>query len=101
RKEAAHQLGIAEAALSSRLERGRSMLAQRMKRHGLAVTTSAIPLALSPKTMALPPALMAATVRAGSLLASGTGAAGALSATVLALTEGVVKTMLLTKLKTA
>jgi hypothetical protein len=47
-----------------------------------------------------PPALLASTIRAASLLAA-EQAAGFVSAKVAALTEGVVKTMVVSKIKTA
>ena len=48
----------------------------------------------------VPPSLVSSTVNIGALVVAGrTGAGGAISTKVAALTEGVVRTMLLTKLK--
>jgi hypothetical protein len=49
---------------------------------------------------AAPPALVGSTIKAATLSAAGHAAAGAVSARVAALTEGVLKAMLLSKLKT-
>jgi len=101
-KEAARNLGCPEGTLSARLVRGRSMLAKRLIRHGLAVSGTTLAGLLSGKaaTACMPPFLVASTVKIVNLWAAGSAAsAGLVSAKVAALTEGVLKTMLLTKIK--
>jgi hypothetical protein len=103
RKDAAGQFGVPEGTLSGWLTRGRAMLAKRLARHGLAVTGGALAAVLAPRALAAgaPVAAVSATIRAASLWAAGQAAPGAVSAQVAALTEGVIKTMLLKKLKLA
>ncbi|SRR5579883_790382 len=100
-KEASRQLGCAEGTLAARLTRGRAMLAKRVARHGRAVTGGALAAALSHNVSAdVPASVVASTITAASLFAAGTAAAKrTISVHVVALTEGVLKTMLLTKLK--
>jgi RNA polymerase sigma factor (sigma-70 family) len=100
RKEAARQLGIPEGSVASRLARARAMLAKRLSRRGIVFSGGAVAAALAAESGSAspPPALVASTIKAASLLAaSGTG--GVVSAKVAALTEGVMKVMFLTKLK--
>jgi RNA polymerase sigma factor (sigma-70 family) len=99
RKAAALQMGVPEGTLSGRLDRGRALLAQRLARHGLAPAAAALAV-LTPAgaSAAVPDAVLTSTIRAATLVAAGQ-AAGALSAPVAALTEGVLQTMRLTKLK--
>jgi len=94
RKEAARQLGLAEGTLSSRLARGRKMLARRMAAHGAAVTAASLAalLAGSAQAASVPGALVGSTIRA---------AGGVVPAGVAALAKGVMKAMVLTKLKAA
>ncbi len=102
RKEAARQLKIPEGTLSTRLKTARAMLAKRLARHGLAVSAGALAAGLSRQATASVPASVAFdTIRAASLLAAGHAAAGAIPANVAGLTEGVLKAMLVTKLKSA
>lgn len=90
RREVARLLGIPEGTLSSRLAQAKKLLARRLSRYGtVAVATL---LAKSAASACLAPALRASTVKAVL-------SAGAVPAKVLALTEGMMKTMLLTKLK--
>jgi uncharacterized protein (TIGR03067 family) len=76
------------------------MLAKRLARHGLAVSGGALAVVL-PKNVAsagVPASVVSATIKAASLFAAGKAATGAISVKVSALTEGVLKTMLLHKL---
>jgi RNA polymerase sigma factor (sigma-70 family) len=98
RAEAARRLGCPAGTLSSRLARGREMLRQRLLRRGVTPSAAALAALLNESASAsVPASLLASTVRAGLLYAAGAGAA----APVAALTEGVLKTMFLTRLKIA
>ncbi len=103
RKETARQLGWAEGTVASRHVRARVRLAKRLARHGLALSSAALALALSPNAAwaCVPTSLAVSTIKAATLVAAGRAAAGVISAQVAALTEGVLRAMLLTKLKIA
>jgi RNA polymerase sigma factor (sigma-70 family) len=98
-REAAARLGCAQGTLSGRLTRGRILLARRMGKHGLAFSAGVLAtLVAHQASAAVPPALRTMTLRAlciqgGSLAGSG------LSPKVLSLAEGVVRMMILMKLK--
>lgn len=103
-KEAARQLGWPQGTVASRLTRGRALLARRLGRSGLQLSTAALAALLAPGALSaqVPPPLVASTLKAAGLFALGnTMAVGAVSATALALTQGVLHAMLLTKLKIA
>ena len=102
-KETARQLGCPEGTVSSRLARGRTMLAKRLTRHGLVLSGGSLAVALAGKASAcVPTAVVSSTIRAASLFAAGKAVAtGLISANATALTEGVLRAMLLTKLKIA
>jgi RNA polymerase sigma factor (sigma-70 family) len=101
RKKAAQQLGLPEATLSMRLDRARAMLAKKLARHGTTLSGGAVALAISQNTASAPHVLVSSTVKIACLVVGGkTEAVAAISAKVITLTEGVVKGMLLTKLKT-
>jgi RNA polymerase sigma factor (sigma-70 family) len=104
RKEAAGQLGVPDGTLAARLARARTMLAKRLARHGLAVSGEMLAPVLAQRSAsaAAPAAVMTSTIKAVTSVAAGQAAAtGLVSAKVVALTEGVLRTMLLTKLKVA
>jgi RNA polymerase sigma factor (sigma-70 family) len=104
RKEVARQLRVPEGTLSSRLTTARTMLAKRLARHGLPVSGGALAAVLSRQVASacVPASVVSGTIKAASLFAAGrAGTAGVTSARVAALTEGVVKSMSLTKLKIA
>jgi RNA polymerase sigma factor (sigma-70 family) len=99
RKEVAGLLGIPQGTLSSRLATARRMLAKRLSRHGVPAVGAAVA-ALAPLSASAGPeaALVTATVRAAGLLVA---RAGGVSARVVALMEGVLRMMFLSKLKVA
>ena len=104
RKQAARQLGVPEGTVAGQLARARVMLAKRLAQRGVALSGGALAAVLSQKVAAagVPPLVVTSTIKAASLFAAGQAAAtGVISVKVAALTEGVLKTMLLTKLKVA
>jgi RNA polymerase sigma factor (sigma-70 family) len=104
RKEAARQLVVPEGTVAGWLSRGRSMLAKRLRRQGLAISGGALALALTPKATSagVPTSVVTVTIKAVALASAGqAGAPGAISLHVTALAEGVLKTMLLKKLQIA
>jgi RNA polymerase sigma factor (sigma-70 family) len=104
RKEAARQLGVPERTLSTRLTRGRAMLAKKLARYGTTLDGGAMLAAVTQNaaTSPVPISLVASTVKAATVWTSGQSlAAGGVSGQVVSLTEGVVRTMLLSKMKIA
>jgi RNA polymerase sigma factor (sigma-70 family) len=103
RREAAQELGCAEGTVASRLARGRSLLAGRLARRGVGLSAAALAAALAGEraTAGVPNGLVSATVRAAGLVVSGQAVATVVSTRVASATEGVLKTMFLTRLKVA
>jgi uncharacterized protein (TIGR03067 family) len=104
RKEAARQLQIPEGTLSSRLTTARALLAKRLARHGVTVSAVALAGMLSHNAASagVPTSVVSSTIKAAPLVAAGqTTASGLISIRVATLTEGVLKAMLLRKLKIA
>jgi RNA polymerase sigma factor (sigma-70 family) len=101
RKDVARQLGLPEGTLSSRLATARRMLAKRLTGRGLAISGGALAAVLSQHaaSAAVPLPLAAATVKGAALLAAGQTAAGVISAQAAVLAEGVLKAMLVARLK--
>jgi RNA polymerase sigma factor (sigma-70 family) len=95
RSEAARQLGWPEGTVASRLARSRKILARRMARYGIVLSAPvwAAIVGAGMASAAVPPGLILSTARAV--------ATGVLPAPVAALTQGVLRTMLLAKVKLA
>jgi RNA polymerase sigma factor (sigma-70 family) len=98
--EAAHQLGVSAVAIQGRLARVRGRLRQRLALRGMVFSGSSVAALLSAgsASASAPPALVASTIKAASLLAAGQ-AASIVTAKVAALTDGVMKAMFMTKIK--
>lgn len=104
RKEVAGHLGCPEGTVASRLGRARIMLAKRLTQRGVALSGGALAVVLAQQAVSagVPNSVVNSTIKAASLFAAGKAATtGAISVKVAALTEGVVKTMFMTKIKSA
>lgn len=101
RTEAARQLACPEGTVAGRLARARTMLAKRLARHVLAVSGGTLAAVLTEKALSagVPSSVVSSTIKATTLVAAGQAAAGAISVKVAALTEGVLKTMFMSKVK--
>jgi RNA polymerase sigma factor (sigma-70 family) len=94
-KDAAQQLGWPQGSLAGRLARGRKLLAKRLANRGVVLSAGSLAAVVSQNvaSAAVPPTLMRSTVQATIT--------GVVADRVALLTEGVLKSMLLSKLKTA
>jgi RNA polymerase sigma factor (sigma-70 family) len=102
--EVAQQLGLEQGAVWKRLSRARKRLQERLTRRGVSLTAvlAAVAVGVNGASAAIPVFLVRSTARAATALAAGQGAAAGLVPTkVAALTEGVLKAMFKTNLKTA
>jgi RNA polymerase sigma factor (sigma-70 family) len=99
RREAARLLKLPEGTLSSRLATGRQMLAKRLAGCGVALSGGALAVALSQGAASaqVPLALAGSTVKAAVLVAAGQMAG--VSAPAAVLMKGVMKAMLLNRLR--
>jgi RNA polymerase sigma factor (sigma-70 family) len=102
-EQAASELGRPAGSISKHLARGRELLRERLQTRGVALTAAALGSVLTQNAAtAVPPAPvvdLTATVASGVTAVKGT-TAGVASLPVSDLTEGVLRTMFLSKLKT-
>ncbi len=101
RKEVARQLGCPEGTVASGLARARGLLARRLTRRGLAVSSGSLAATLSHSVASadVPATVVTSAINVATLLAAGK-AAGVISGPVAKLTHGVLKTMFLKKIMT-
>lgn len=102
-REVAKHLSVPAATLANRLAAARRALAERLARRGVVLSGGALAglLGAHGSAQAVPVALAAGTVKAVEALASGTAVGAFASAGAVQLSEGVIRMMLLSKLKTA
>jgi RNA polymerase sigma factor (sigma-70 family) len=101
-EEASQHLGCSKGTISTRLTRARALLRMRLAGRGLAVTAGSLAawLCANAASAGASNSLVIPTIKAATSLAAGQAAsAGVISTNVAALTEGVLKAMLLSKLK--
>lgn len=104
RSEAARHWGLPEGTVASRLARARTMLAKRLAKRGVVLSggTLAAVLAQNVASAGMPASVVTSTISAARLVAAGQLAAGgSVSVKVAALAEGVLKAMMIAKLKAA
>jgi RNA polymerase sigma factor (sigma-70 family) len=104
RKESARQLKVPEGTVASRLATARTMLAKRLTRQGVVLSggTLAVLLSRNLGAASVPASVVSSTIQAASLYGAGQAAApGVISIKAVAFAEGVLKTMLMSKLKIA
>jgi RNA polymerase sigma factor (sigma-70 family) len=101
-QEAAELLAWPVGTVKGRLTRGRELLRKRLTRRGVLLSSGLLAAALTPSigSAAVPAALADATIRTAMLVAAGPMATAGVSASVAALTKGVVQSMIFTKLTT-
>jgi RNA polymerase sigma factor (sigma-70 family) len=100
-RQAAQQLNWPVGTVSGRLSRGRAMLGERLTRRGFTLAGGSLAMVLSQgsASASVPLPLITSTTRAATRVAAGQAVTGVVSTKVAALAEGVLKGMLMTKLK--
>ena len=98
-EEAAREMGCPKGTVAVRLMRARQLLHARLTRRGLGLSVAAVASALSAQAAGaiMPAAVIQATLRAA--IGLGTGTMAAVSTRAVTLMEGVLRAMLMTKVK--
>jgi RNA polymerase sigma factor (sigma-70 family) len=102
RKEVAGVLGWSEGTLSSRLARGRALLGRRLSHRGVTLAGAELTAVVTANgaPAGVPGHLVLSTTKAALLVAAHAPTAAWVSLNAATLTEGVVRTMFIAKLKT-
>ncbi len=101
RADAAAHLGCPEGSVSSRLSRARKMLARRLVKRGVTLSAGALAAMVGQyaNAAALPVSLMRGAIEAAGLAAAGSTLANVVPPAVITLTDGVIKAMIVSNLK--
>src|SRR5262249_36499533 len=101
--EAAEQLSCSEGTLSSQLTRARERLRTQLTRRGIVLSAAGLAVVMSEMavTAGVPETVTRSTIQTALGAATGQAAAVGVSAEVLAMSEGVIQTMFLMRLKIA
>lgn len=101
-QQAARELGWPTTSLAARLQRAKELLGDRLRGRGVVLSTGTLVAALAETAPAAPPAALAlATVKVALAFAAHLPAAGAGTAKAAVLAEGMLKAMVITRLKSA
>src|SRR5262249_26961257 len=102
-RDAARQLGCPPATLANRLTAARRTLARPLASRGIALSGGALAAVLSANAASagVSPTLTDSVVRAAGLAMTGGALTGAVPAQVVQLSEGVIRMLMLAKLKSA
>jgi RNA polymerase sigma factor (sigma-70 family) len=100
-KQAAQELGVPEGTFSSRLSRGRALLAERLTRRGVTLSGTALAtvLAHGAANASVPLSLAASTALAVHVAAAGHSASGLVSSDVANLVDSTLRSAALARLK--
>jgi RNA polymerase sigma factor (sigma-70 family) len=100
-EQAGRQLGCSKGTISTRLTRARELLRARLAGKGLAVSTGSLSawLCANAASAGVPNSLVIPTTKAATAMTAGNGIANVVSVKAAALAEGVVKAMMIGKLK--
>jgi uncharacterized protein (TIGR03067 family) len=101
-KEAAQQLGWPQGSLAGRLARGRKLLANRLANRGVVLSAGSLAAVVSQNVASagVPTSLISSTVKVATLIAETQATVPeVVPIKVAALTEGVMKSMFVTKIK--
>jgi RNA polymerase sigma factor (sigma-70 family) len=101
-RQVARHLGVSQPALAGRLASARRLLAGRLTRRGVALSGGALAAVLTGHaSAAVSPRAADGLARAAEAVCAGSGVGSLVSAQAIQLSEGVMRMMLLAKLRTA